>query len=144
MHHFGLSPELVSNKKLFVSFNSGVRCPDLPHPQNGFVSHANPAMYQSEALYHCSTGYGLVGMGTRECLSTGVWSGAAPTCQRETKTSTHIHVKNFLYSTIKFLLQNHAKNFNHSLSLSLSLSFSPSPSPSPSLSLSLSLSSWTL
>jgi cysteine-rich repeat protein len=57
-----------------------VSCGTLPSPANGSVSLTGTT-YQNTAGYSCNTGYNLSGGASRTCLSSGTWSGSAPTCQ---------------------------------------------------------------
>ncbi len=62
-------------------------CPDLTVPANGMISYnmgaASPRPVDTMATYTCNPGFTLNGGSTRTCGSDGVWSGFAPTCQRE-------------------------------------------------------------
>ncbi len=56
---------------------------------NGGTSNLRPP--GTVATYTCVTGYRIVGttsatMATRSCLTNGVWSGTAPTCECEIVT----------------------------------------------------------
>lgn len=57
-----------------------IECPKLPAPQYGSVSISGLRV-GSTATYECNDGFTLVGATTRRCLSTGHWSGGAPSCQ---------------------------------------------------------------
>ena len=61
-------------------FLTAVKCGILTSPANGRVSHTAGTFGQA-ATYSCNTGYTCVGVSTRVCQATGVWSGIAPTCQ---------------------------------------------------------------
>ena len=39
--------------------------------------------YMNTATYTCNAGYNLIGTTSRTCGSDGVWSLAAPTCERK-------------------------------------------------------------
>ena len=58
-----------------------VDCGTLSNLTYGQVSHTGTSLQQT-ATYSCNPGYELLGDRTRVCLSTGVWSGSAPTCKR--------------------------------------------------------------
>ncbi len=67
-----------------------VRCPSLTGPANGRVNisigaHGVTLGLGAMATYTCNTGYGLVGVATRTCVSSGstsgTWSGSIPTCE---------------------------------------------------------------
>ena len=59
-----------------------VDCGSLSNPANGRV--AVPATtVESKASYSCRFGFKLIGNVVRECLSSGSWSGLAPTCRGE-------------------------------------------------------------
>ena len=60
-----------------------VDCRTLTNPTNGQVSYTAGTTFGQTATYSCNTGYGLVGDSIRMCQATGMWSGSAPTCQRE-------------------------------------------------------------
>lgn len=61
--------------------HAGVLCDNLFSPLNGDVSLTGTA-FQDTATYTCDEGYVLNGDETRECLSTGSWSGEEPVCDR--------------------------------------------------------------
>ena len=50
------------------------------NPENGAVSFTTRTI-DSVATYTCDSGYGLMGVNTRICLETGLWSGEEPTCR---------------------------------------------------------------
>ncbi|XP_064382161.1 sushi, von Willebrand factor type A, EGF and pentraxin domain-containing protein 1-like [Halichondria panicea] len=58
------------------------RCPTLLSPKYGSVSITG-LQVGSTATYVCNYGFLLVGVSTRHCLSSGDWSGEAPSCKRE-------------------------------------------------------------
>ena len=70
-------------------------CGTLSNPANGQVSHTGGTTYGKRATYSCNTGYYRVGTSIRTCLSTGRWSGSAPTCPRMLLllTCMHVHVR---------------------------------------------------
>lgn len=54
--------------------------PSLSHPRNGSVSNGNGTTTQF-ARFSCSPGFTLSGEASRECLTSGNWSGSSnPTC----------------------------------------------------------------
>ena len=65
---------------LFQTVNA--KCPRLPRPENGdvLVSGLAPG---DVATYVCFEGYILQGDSERTCQENGVWTGSAPTCERE-------------------------------------------------------------
>ena len=69
-----------------------VNCPDLPFLANGMIMYSagSPGNrpFFSRAVHSCNPGYTLTGGtfsggSTRNCVGGTVWSGSAPTCQRE-------------------------------------------------------------
>ena len=64
------------------SYFIAIDCSSLADPNNGRVQLTGTNV-GSTATYFCNEGYVLQETGTRECLSNGVWSGQAPTCERE-------------------------------------------------------------
>lgn len=60
-------------------FLTAIVCERLNNPVNGLVVLSGTSV-GSQATYTCNPGFTLVGMDTRECLSSGEWSGQAPTC----------------------------------------------------------------
>ncbi len=65
-------------------------CSDLVSVNNGQISYSSvslPYEFDTVASYTCNTGFGLVGMGTRTCISdgglssVGIWDGVAPSCE---------------------------------------------------------------
>ena len=54
----------------------------LLSPQNGNVQFTS-TLQDATATYSCITGYTVVGPSNRTCLSSGLWSGSDPTCERE-------------------------------------------------------------
>ena len=83
----------------FLSFTS-VTCSVLTDPENGTIMIAPDSNTQrlslgSVATYSCNTGFALVGQTTRVCedtnvgtVTTGTWSGSAPTCQGNNSPKT--------------------------------------------------------
>ena len=67
--------------KPFTS-HTGVDCGSLPNPGNGGVSLSG-TVFGSVATYNCNDGFTLEGETTRQCESSGLWSGTPPTCKRE-------------------------------------------------------------
>ena len=65
---------------LYIYFPIVVSCGTLANPANGQVGHTG-ITFEQTATYICNTGYILVGVNTRTCLATRVWSGSAPTCE---------------------------------------------------------------
>ena len=61
--------------------STAVNCGTLTNPANGRVSHTAGTTFGRIATYSCNTGYTRVGVSTRTCQATRVWSGNAPTCQ---------------------------------------------------------------
>ena len=60
-----------------------MNCGTLSDPTNGDVNLNDGTRYGDTAVYSCDAGYILSGTATRTCLSTGSWSGVAPTCNRK-------------------------------------------------------------
>ena len=58
---------------------AGAACMQLPRPTNGDVAISG-AGTGATATYTCTTGFDLVGAGTRTCQADGSWSGAEPAC----------------------------------------------------------------
>ena len=54
-------------------------CGRLNNPENGRVELSGTTV-GSVATYICSLGFQLIGQNSRECLSSGEWTGQAPTC----------------------------------------------------------------
>ena len=52
----------------------------ISNPDNGSVSTVGGDQFLAEANYSCISGFELRGCSHRSCLSTGLWSGDAPTC----------------------------------------------------------------
>ena len=70
----------VMNTNMFY-LSTAVNCGTLSNPDNGQVTHTAGTTFGQTATYSCNTGYNLVGVNTRTCQATGVWSGSSPTCQ---------------------------------------------------------------
>ena len=67
-----------------LSFNHTAKdCGTLSDPANGDVDLTDGTVFGARAVYSCDAGYILSGISTRDCLSTGSWSGVAPTCDRK-------------------------------------------------------------
>ena len=60
---------------------TAIDCGKLHNPAIGQVSHTAGTKFGQTATYTCDAGYNLVGVSTRTCQATGVWSGSEPTCQ---------------------------------------------------------------
>ena len=58
-----------------------VDCGILDDIPEGAVSTPQGTLYGATASYSCTTGYRLVGNGTRECQADGRWSGSEPLCK---------------------------------------------------------------
>lgn len=56
-----------------------IDCGHLDDIENGVISHPL-TIYDSVAIYSCTTGYTLIGASQRTCLESGDWSGSEPTC----------------------------------------------------------------
>lgn len=87
-------------------FSTAITCPAISAPANGQVSFATdttaPYDFATVATYTCDTGYGLAGDAIRSCggdmsNTTGVWSGAAPTCE-----GIHLYIHVFLLLLLFF------------------------------------------
>ena len=55
-------------------------CEDLDDPEHGDVTMTDGTHQGSLASYSCDADYELSDASVRVCLSTGYWSGWAPTC----------------------------------------------------------------
>ena len=56
---------------------------DCGHPDNSshaIVQTPTGTTYNSVAVYYCTIGYNMTGNNTRQCTTTGDWSGVAPSC----------------------------------------------------------------
>ena len=71
----------------------GIMCANLTNPENGQVLQLlNGNVLGTVANYSCNAGYALLENVSRECVNTNmeaVWTGEAPTCQREQLVHTH-------------------------------------------------------
>ena len=65
-------------KLKYVYFS--VDCGDPAAPANGTVMTPGGTTFEHLAIYDCIPGYELSFSIIRTCLSTGMWSGAEPTC----------------------------------------------------------------
>ncbi len=68
---------------LYTSYSSVVNCGTLSNPTNGSVNTSSGTTYQQVAVYTCHTGYNVTGSNTSTCGADGMWTPAAPTCERE-------------------------------------------------------------
>ena len=66
--------------RFFTLIYIGTRCPYLLSPSYGSVIVAGYTVGNS-ATYSCNSGCTRSGVSIRFCLSSGTWSGSAPTCQ---------------------------------------------------------------
>ncbi|KAH3889329.1 hypothetical protein DPMN_013383 [Dreissena polymorpha] len=57
-----------------------IECPLLDNILNGYVDMSLGNWVGSKATYICTNNHALVGISTRTCESTGVWSGVVPEC----------------------------------------------------------------
>ena len=60
-----------------------VDCGPLGNYVNGQVDMSSGTTFMSTATYICNAGYNRIGPISRTCGSNGVWSPAAPTCERK-------------------------------------------------------------
>ena len=69
------------NYRLHILMSSSERrCPILPDPDNGVVSHPNRTV-GSMAMYSCNAGFTIVeGDETRMCRNDSTWDGEAGVC----------------------------------------------------------------
>ena len=66
-----------------------ISCGDLGMPANG-RKIGTQTTFGATAIFTCDTGFMLVGSTVRECLSSGLWSGAETRCLgRATLTDPH-------------------------------------------------------
>ena len=65
---------------LVVSYITAVNCGALPPVQHGRTV-TNGTVFQSVANYTCDNGYNLVGIQSRTCESSAIWSGHEPMCE---------------------------------------------------------------
>ena len=68
-------------------FSLAITCDDLPDPQYGSVTLTGNRV-GAYANYECDFGFQLSGDSQRVCLSSGAWSGEAPTCVRKSIIAT--------------------------------------------------------
>ena len=68
---------------LVSSFCFIVDCGRLSDPANGHVTTLGGTTFEKLAEYRCNEGYVLSYPAGRTCLSSGLWSGAAPRCEPE-------------------------------------------------------------
>ena len=69
---------------LSSNHTGAVDCGPLPDPANGIVDLSGGTKFGDDGVeYSCNAGYIMSGTATRECLSTGLWSGVEPTCDRK-------------------------------------------------------------
>ena len=97
---------------------AAIRCgpaPDAPAngQRNGFAR-----TFESTVTYTCNPGYTLQGDNRRTCMANKLWSGRAPTCNRELITNRcstldiHGHQK-----SIRAMLLQHVKNTGNFFSI---------------------------
>ena len=72
--------------KEFLSWLPVVDCDELPQLQDGSVvcdyGEDGTASFEDVCQYNCDEGFEIIGSSSRSCLSTGMWSNDAPTCDR--------------------------------------------------------------
>ncbi len=56
-------------------------CGILIAPKNGDIDFGRGTFYGSVATYSCVPPFQLDGSSTRVCLTSGQWSGVAPSCE---------------------------------------------------------------
>ncbi|XP_078589324.1 complement receptor type 2-like [Branchiostoma floridae x Branchiostoma japonicum] len=60
---------------------SGIQCPALTAPTNGFVNQASgPYNFGDIVMFNCNSGYQISSISIRRCQSDGTWSDPVPTC----------------------------------------------------------------
>ena len=59
-----------------------VDCGGLPAPTGGQITFGQGTGFEAAATYSCSEGYTLIGQTQQICLSSGEWSGNAPSCKK--------------------------------------------------------------
>ena len=79
----------------FLNQLTAKECPLLSDPQNGLVDAPSNTV-RSIARYSCQTGYNLVGMNERECLTSAKWSGSPPSCISKIRFSSVINLSIYL------------------------------------------------
>ena len=59
-----------------------VQCTSLSSPTNGNIScnSTDVSRYEDQCSFSCDPGYELTGSSSRQCLSSGSWSGSDVTC----------------------------------------------------------------
>lgn len=62
-----------------LAFLLVISCGSLSFPPNG-NKIGTLTVYGATAIFTCNTGYTLVGSHVRECLASGLWSGAETRC----------------------------------------------------------------
>ena len=74
---------MINKCMIYCMFNFvTVDCGSLPDPTGGQVTFSQSTVFESVATYSCSEGYTLMGQTQQTCLSTGLWSGNTPRCNR--------------------------------------------------------------
>ena len=67
-------------------FSFLVSCPSLIDPNNGMINCSlgddRVYSYEDTCSFTCNTGYQLNGSDTRNCQSSGTWSGSDAMCSR--------------------------------------------------------------
>ena len=109
----------------FLNQLTAKECPLLSDPQNGLVD-APSYTVRSTARYSCQTGYELVGMKERECLTSAKWSGSPPSCISKISFSSVIYLSIYplsIYLSIPYSITA----FNIYLSICLFVYLFPSP-----------------
>lgn len=75
-----------STVMLWVCISTGVACPTLAALPNGNLLPSScvstGGKYTDRCTYYCSSGYSLLGTGSRQCQADGTWDGSAPTCKK--------------------------------------------------------------
>ena len=67
-----------------LSFNHTAKdCGPLLGPADGAVDLSSGTEFGATALFSCDAGFDMIGTFTRDCLSTGLWSGENPICDRK-------------------------------------------------------------
>ena len=59
-----------------------IDCGDAGTPGDGRRAGSTSTTFGSEVTYSCNDGFALRGSETRECQSSGSWSGSLPSCER--------------------------------------------------------------
>ena len=68
---------------MFYTTAQAADCGLLTDPPNGMVSHPQGTGEGAIAVYTCDDEFMLDGSPSRQCLSSGLWSGVEPTCERK-------------------------------------------------------------